>query len=111
MAANRPKRNVKEIRRFGFTDFPVVKKETPTTIDVSDDMTSPEEEEEISTGPVSFKVNSVASSFELKQELDILHVAETLNNTQYENESIVVVKIKDPEEVKISPSFLASATL
>jgi len=99
MAANRPKRNVKEIRRFDFADFPVaVKKEKPTATDET------EEEEEVSPGggPVTFKVNSVASSFDLKQELDILHVAETLNNTEYRNEGIVGVKIKDPEETTIN---------
>jgi len=46
---------------------------------------------------VLLEVNSVAAAFEVKQELDPLHLAETLNNTEWKNASTLYVKIKEPK--------------
>ena len=104
MAANRPRRSVKEINRWGYTELsPPVKPHPKKEVFESSDT---EEEEEAISGSVSFSVNLLNFSFSVGRKLDTMKIAESLNNTEYKNESTVWVKMKCPEEVNLHTYIL-----
>ena len=111
MAANRPRRSVKEINRWGYTELspPVKPHPKKEVIDSSD--TEEEEEAAATSGSVSFSVNLLNFSFSVGRKLDTMKIAESLNNTEYKNESTVWVKMKRPEEVNSEYVLLLAKSL